>query len=309
MPDNMQSYPIHVIILNWNLPEDTINCVRSVDASVGFAPNEVQIVIVDNGSTDDSVARFRAEFGDNIHIISTGRNLGFAGGMNAGIEWSISQGAVLMMLLNNDTIVHPQMLSLLVQASTRYPKAGVLGPVIYYWDKPDHIWRFADKEYGWLPIPIKMSAKQLTKAKGQPFKVDYVTGCGMLIRSSVIETVGGFNDQFFMYFEDADFCQRVRDSGYEIYCVPTATMWHKVSQSAKQDRPAERYARNWGRVTFYKLHHPWKMFGLVHIYIWVRLLMSTIRDFVSGHWNLISPGWAGTIDAYKASSSCSKLHS
>ncbi len=134
-------YPLHIVILNWNLPDDTIACVRSIRAHP--TPN-VEIIIVDNASADDSLQIFRDQLGDSVTIIANAENLGFAAGVNVGIRHALAAGTRAVVLLNNDTLVDPALIEQLVAAARDIPSADILGPVIYYHQRPDRIWRVAD---------------------------------------------------------------------------------------------------------------------------------------------------------------------
>jgi len=288
-------YPVYVVILNWNLPWDTIACVESVQAG---APSGVEIVVVDNGSTDDSLVLFQDRLGDQVTILATAENLGFAGGVNVGIEHAISEGAQSVLLLNNDTIVEPGMIRHLVRAASQSANVGIVGPIIYYYDQPELIWRFGDREYRGLPVPIRLSDRAIVEAAGAPFSADYVTACGMLVRREVFEAIGLFDTRFFFYFEDADFCRRARLAGFGIWCAPRAKMWHKVSLSARKAKPGTRYAEFWGRAQFYQTHPHGFSRALTLVYLLVKLLMTTARDIVHGEPALIKPAWAGFIDGH-----------
>jgi GT2 family glycosyltransferase len=288
-------YPLYVVILNWNLPDDTIACVRSLRAD---ASSGVEVIIVDNASTDDSLQRFRDQLGDTVTIIVNGANLGFAGGVNAGIHHALNAGAGSVLLLNNDTLVDPTMLDRLISAASELPNADILGPVIYYHQPPDRIWRAADQEQRWMPIPLRMADRAIVRATA-PFHADYVTACGVLISRNVFEAIGLFDENYFMYFEDADFCRRARAAGFGIWCVPAARMWHKVSLSARKDKPANRYAMAWGRARFYRRHPHGPSAALTTLYLLWKLAWSTLADARAGDWELVRPLWAGTWDGYR----------
>lgn len=298
--DPQALYPMHVVILNWNLPRDTIACVNSVQAG---APDGVEIVIVDNGSTDDSLVLFQDHLGKEVTIIAVGENLGFAGGVNVGIERAITQGARSVLLLNNDTVVDPSMIQHLVLAASQSPGAGIVGPIIYYFDQPEQVWRFGDREVRGLPVPVKLPDQAIAEAAGAPFPVDYVTACGMLVRREVFETTGLFDTRYFFYFEDADFCRRARLAGFEIWCAPQASMWHKVSLSAQKAKPGTRYAQFWGRARFYQTHPHGFSRALTLLYLLLKLLTTTVRDIVHGERALIRPTWAGFMDGHRGRTS------
>jgi GT2 family glycosyltransferase len=286
-------YPVHVIVLNWNLPEETIACVDSVWAS---SKVDLKVIVVDNGSTDRSVERFQEHFGDAVTIIENTRNLGFAAGMNVGIRWALAEGARSILLLNNDTVVDADMIYHLASLATQSPRAGVAGPVIYYYDRPQRVWRFGDREHRWLPVPLQLPESALSEAGHRPFRLDYVTACGMLVRRQVFEAIGLLDERYFMYFEDADFCRRAREAGYEIWCAPQARMWHKVSLSASKQKPAMRYAEAWGRAQFYGRHPHGFSRALTSAYLLLQSVGATLRDALSREWKLMKPQWLGFLD-------------
>lgn len=288
-------YPLYVIVLNWNLPADTIACVCSLQAGL---PGGVSIMIVDNGSTDDSVCQFQQRFGDAVRLLNLPANLGFAGGMNAGIRAALEEGAGSVLLLNNDTVVAASLLQTLLQAAVALPQAGVLGPAIYYHDAPQRIWQLGAREYPLLPIPLNVGEGALRRAGGQPFRLDYVTGCAMLVRRDVLMRVGLLDIAYAFYFEDADFCRRVRRAGFEVWCVPGARMLHHVSASARKVKPASRYAFVWGRARFYRQHPHGPLPGLTFAFLLVSTALKAARALVDGDRALMRLTWRGTLDGY-----------
>ena len=247
--DSPTYFPLYIIILNWNLPEDTIACVESIEDSLHSLRGDIRILIVDNGSTDDSLARLHSALGSVAEIISLPNDLGFAAGMNFGMQHALSSGANSVLLLNNDTILDEHMVGELMLTAAQHPSGAIFGPIIYYHEDPRRIWRYGDNEQKWLPVPIRLSDDHLRCARGTPFQVDYVTGCCVLIHLSVLERIGLFDESYYFYFEDADFFQHARDAAFQIWCVPKAKLWHKVSVSASRNRPAERLHAHLGPCT------------------------------------------------------------
>jgi GT2 family glycosyltransferase len=285
--------PLYVVVLNWNLPQQTIVCVRSVQANqIG----EMQIVVIDNGSTDCSVEMLKQHFGDTIQLLSSSENLGFAAGANLGIQHALCEGAQSVLLLNNDTIVDAEMVIHLLSAMAKRPEAGIVAPVIYYHDNPGRVWQIGSQEHRWLPIPVGVSQRVLSGAAQAPFRLDYVTACGMLVRRSVWEAVGQFDVRYFMYFEDADFCRRVRYAGLEIWCAPQARMWHRVSSSARKQGPGSRYAEAWGRAHFYRAHGHGPFATLTMAHVLLKSVRITLRDLLTRQRGLAVPLWRGTFD-------------
>jgi len=287
--------PVYVVTLNWNLKEDTIACVLSVLAA--GAPMK-HIIVVDNGSTDDSVEAITARFGHRLSLITNTENLGFAGGINGGIQHALQQGAASVLILNNDTVVDVQMIQTLLEAAESLGAVGILGPAIYYYDAPERLWRLGDTRHRWLPMPTSVRLGVDSLANSPPFQVDYVTGCGMLVSREVFGHIGLFDTRYFMYFEDADFCRRARDAGYSVWCVPRAKMWHKVSLTARREKSVNRYHRAFNQVRFYHEHPhgpcPWMRDG----YLFLKLITTTLADVFRRDWDLVHPLWKGTWDGY-----------
>jgi GT2 family glycosyltransferase len=262
-----------VIILNWNLKDDTIACAESVLAG-SYARQRV--VVVDNGSQDGSVSALTDRFGEAIDLIANEENVGFARGINVGIRHALAQGADWVLLLNNDTTVAPDMIERLMAVANRQAGAGILAPAIFYYDQPERVWRLGDRHHRWLPIPLKIPARNLKAREVLP--VDYVTGCGMLIRRQVFSVIGLFDPQYFMYYEDADFCMRAAKADFAIVCVPAARMWHKVSHSTRRDVSRQRYLKTRYRVQFYRHHYSLPAW----VYLILSILWMTLKDLLRG---------------------------
>lgn len=242
---------VGVIIVNWNLPNDTIICARSVLASEGVSSH---IVIVDNGSTDDSVQQLQSAL-PTATILSLSENVGFAGGINVGLDYLYGKDVEYILLLNNDTYLATDCISQLLAALTTSPSAAIAGPLIFYADKPEYVWYFGDREKFLWPVPFSlMRGRRYQDQFRGAIEVDYVSGCAMLIRCSALKSLGGFNERLFMHYEDADFCWRVREGGWKILSVPDARMWHKVSVSSRNLGSHISYYRLRNRVWFYATH-------------------------------------------------------
>jgi len=242
---------VYVITLNWNRRDDTLGFLTSFSQ---LAYPNYRIVVVDNGSTDNSVQAIAAHF-PGVQQIVNARNLGFAAGANMALRHALVQGAEFMFLVNNDTFVAPDTLDLLVEAALA-SEAGLAAPKIYYANDPQRIWSVG----GWCNrINLEISGCQRGQLdeclNSEPFEVDFITGCGMLIRRECLETVGLFDERFFMYYEDMDYCLRIRSAGYRVLVVPQARMWHRVATSSGgSDSPMERYYMARNSVLFFHKH-------------------------------------------------------
>ena len=247
----MSSPRVTIIILNWNGAEDTSACLASV-ARLDYPACET--VVVDNGSTDDSVTLLRERF-PNLVLIETGRNLGYAGGNNVGLRYAIERGSEYVLLLNDDAEVMPESLRLLVEAVEASPQAGVAGPTICYYDFPEVIWSAGgafDRRRGDSRM-IGLNERDRGQFGERPREVDFVTGCALLARTEAICKAGLLDERFFMYYEETEWCMRISRAGYRILHVPQAKVLHKISPHAQADSPFVRYYMTRNRLLFLRV--------------------------------------------------------
>jgi len=276
---------VYVMLLNWNDAENTLACLRSV-YELDY-PN-FRVLVVDNGSTDGSDQAIGEAF-PQVELIANERNLGFAGGANVGLEYAQRQGAVYIFFINNDTALDQLLLTELIQVAKAHPRAGLLTPKIYYYDDPTLIWAAGAR---WAPFPPRVKMIGFGKRDHPRYdvlrRVDYATGCALLIRREVLETADGFDPIYWpIYHEDYDYCARVTKAGWEIWYVPTARMWHKVSRS---QRGSGTMAFNLGKniVPFYLRHgHP-PYLSLALFVAW-----AVLRELIKGNLAFARPYLAG----------------
>ncbi|MEM9882376.1 MAG: glycosyltransferase family 2 protein [Planctomycetota bacterium] len=236
-----------IVIVNWNGPDDTIACLDSL-AQTPLPPERV--VLVDNGSTDDSVARIAAAH-PRVTLLPTGRNLGFTGGNNLGIAHARQPGVRYVMLLNNDTVLGPAMLERLLDAAERHPRFGVLTPEIRYHDEPEAVW--FDGARLDLARGLAVHDRPAATVGGGIEPLPWTSGCAMLIRDEVLEQCGGFDDRFFLNWEDVDLSLRVVAAGWELGLVRGAVLYHKVGRS---------FARVSGLGLYYHARNQWLLLRL-----------------------------------------------
>ncbi len=236
--DEPISPKIFAIILGWNSRDDTLECLSSFKDHL--FPNW-QIVLVDNASTDNTVATVRAQF-PNVHIIENKCNLGYAEGNNVGIRYALEQDAKYVFLLNNDTIVPPSTLKQLLEVAEANSNIGILCPRIISYH--DHSRQYVGARILWengVGVEIERSPEGLPEF----LETDYAPGCALLIRSRVIREIGLLASDFFAYFEDVDWSLRCRQAGYRVVVVPQAAIFHKgtMDQSDRKSATAEFYFR------------------------------------------------------------------
>jgi GT2 family glycosyltransferase len=229
---------VAIIIVCYNGVADTLECLDSVSR---LTYPDVQTVIVDNASTDGTAGAVREGF-PAVHLLETGDNLGYTGGNNIGVRYALDTlRADYTFLLNNDTTVEPGLLEPLVAYAEANRNAGIVGPVMCYHDAPETVWASGGTMNGRGDSVLRDNGVPVADVPGRPSETDFVVGCGMLVRRDVWETVGLFDERFFLYYEDSDLCFRATRADYRCVTVPSARLYHKVSRSTGADSEQTLY--------------------------------------------------------------------
>ena len=229
MPRGTDAKPsVAIIVLTWNGRQLTLDCLRSLESVE--TPN-TRAILVDNASSDGTVAAVRERYGDRIDIIENPSNQGFAAGNNVGIRRALESSADFILLLNNDTFVAPDFVDQLLRPFAD-AGVGIVAPKIYYAEPRDQIW-FAGGEISlWRGIARHIGIRETDRGQyDRERDIDYATGCAMLVRREVFEKVGDLDPSYEAYFEDADFSLRARDAGFRIRYAPASKVWHRISAS------------------------------------------------------------------------------
>ncbi|MGZ4387218.1 MAG: glycosyltransferase family 2 protein [Gaiellaceae bacterium] len=259
---------VGVVVLSWNRREDTLACLRSLDR-VGYEPMDV--VVVDNGSSDGSAEAVRGEF-ERAELIALETNRGFAGGNNAGIRRALELGAEHVLVLNNDTEVEPGAVSALVEAAASRPDAASLGAKILYAARPELIWFVGadfDPRRGYNGRRAGYRERDGERFAGV-LETQVACGAAMLVPGPVLEKVGLFDEDLFAYSEDLDWSLRARAAGLRHYVVGASRVRHRVSiSSGGENAPATLYYGIRNTLTVCERHAP-----LTPAAAWRRRLVS-----------------------------------
>jgi GT2 family glycosyltransferase len=236
---------VSIISINYDHPE--VTCALLLSLRQISYPN-VEIIILDNASPNDNPAIIRQSFPEVIFIQST-ENLGFAGGNNMAIRRATGK---YILLLNNDTEVHPGFLEPLVAKLESDKLIGAISPKIKFFHTPDTI-QFS----GQAPInPYTIRSHGLgfgAKDDGQ-FDVDtltsFVHGAAMMVPRNVLQNVGLMAECYFLYYEELDWGARIRRAGYQLWYVHNSTVFHKESISTGKKSPFKTYYMNRARLLY-----------------------------------------------------------
>lgn len=205
----------------------------------------LDVIVVDNSAGEGSIGALRLQFPD-VTMVENQCNLGFAGGCNVGIRTALDRGAEYVLLLNDDAEIDAQTLTGLLATAESDEHIGMVGPTIYYARPREIVWS-AGGSIDWLGRASHPNADgPLTDPRSAVCDVDYVTGCVLLVKRSVIETIGALDERFFAYYEEAEWCARARRTGFRVVHVPGARAWHRITPSERGESPTYLYlmARN-----------------------------------------------------------------
>ncbi len=245
----METWPkVSIVILNWNYYEDTIACIYSL-RKVDY-PN-IEIIVVDNGSTNESVEILRSTF-PRITLLMSNENVGFAAGSNIGIKYALDKGTNYVLLLNNDTEVDKNFLKPLVKVAEKDEDIGIVTGKIYYYDEPKKLYSaatFLNRMRGGFR---NISAGMIDHGSFDiPCYVSFISGCLMLIKRKVFEKYGLLPEEYFFGGEDLEFSLRVSKM-FKLYYCPDARIWHKVGASHQKFAPKYIYNSYFSKLLFMK---------------------------------------------------------
>jgi GT2 family glycosyltransferase len=293
----MSAPSVAVIVVNFNGAEVLRDCLSSLSKSTYYST----IIVVDNGSTDNSRSIVQTEF-PNARLISSKENLGFAAGNNLGIRSALADNHDYIFVLNNDTLVDRSCIEHLVKRAEENSRIGAVSPKILFADPPDRIW-FAGGSYNlWSGVSrhFGLRAHADTAKYNIPRLISFATGCAVLLRSAALSEVGLFDETLFMYHEDADLSYRLKAAGWELVYEPRAIVWHKEAWTTRRT-----IGRSWGLrlcvrniLAVHRKHRRWyHAFTFYPSFSWRWLVLPIINALVHNRPDVIK-GIVGGVAAY-----------
>jgi len=258
-----QADVLSILIVSWNTCRRTIACLEAIrrHRPAGYS---VQVIVVDNASSDDTVGCVRDRFAE-VLLIESPRNLGFGQANNIGLREATGE---IVLFLNSDTEVTPGFVPALIGEFDRHPEiAGIGCRILGYDGQPQKSVRgfpgllahlHSDTPLRWLrilgPAYARYRRKDFDFARWQ--LIDVAMGAALAFRKSALEELGGFDPTFFMYFEEADLCKRSRDQGRLLAYTPEATVYHVGGESARRDPARMMLVYRQSMLRYFRKHHP-----------------------------------------------------
>ncbi|HTP07089.1 MAG TPA: glycosyltransferase family 2 protein [Anaerolineae bacterium] len=228
-----------IVVLNWENAAGTVACLDSLKACTAA---NITLIVVDNGSGDDSVSLIRQRHPD-LPLIETGANLGYAGGNNVGIHYALEHGADYVAILNNDVSVSPDFLGPLLAASQLFSNEAIITPMICETERPEIIWALG-AQVNWSTADsqrLYAGQPRATWKDHAPFNVEFAVGTAMLASRQVWERAGLIDESFFLYFEETDWCVQARRLGIPSVAAPASCIWHEANAGGGRTSPRVTY--------------------------------------------------------------------
>lgn len=272
---------VYIVVLNSNGYEDTIECLESLQ-QVSY--RNYRVVVVDNGSTDESEPVIKGRYPDHL-FIQTGKNMGYAAGNNAGIRCALVHQADYICILNNDTTVDGDFLGPMVNGMEQDRTIGIVGPkVCEYYDKNTIQATGSKANLFWGKFCQLNGGKPKDEINGA-FEVDYVAGACLLVRSGLISKIGLIPEEYFLFFEETEWCLKAHRIGYKVMCQCQSVIYHKGSKSTEKVTGLKEYYMCRNQIIFEKRNANKVQWATFYLYKLYRMALSLAKGRVTGGLN------------------------
>lgn len=283
---------VSIVALTWNTTEITCDFLRSIKEHGTY--KNLEVIVVDNGSKEDPTDAFKAIYPD-VKVILNGRNLGFTGGNNVGIRAATGE---YLFIVNNDTEFTPGLIEGLLEIFDKFPDAGIASPKFHYFFHKGTI------EYaGYNTVNIftgrngMIGCKEKDEGQYNEIKItNYAHGGGMMVPKKVIEEVGPLPEQFFIYYEEFDWCEQIKRKGYKVYYQPKSLIYHKESMTTGKSSPFKTFYHTKNRILFMRRNMALPNFIIFLVYFtFLTIPKNTISFFIKGQKHHLRSFWKGIL--------------
>ncbi len=279
------SIPVVAVIVHWQDPEDTLGCVAAVDGRP-----DVPIVVVDNGSREP-VGALLARRAPDVDCIRVPENRGYAGGANVGIQAALARGAETVLLLNNDVRMRPGATAAARRVLDADSHVAVVGPKVLAREDPTRLW-LAWGRVTWRQSLVALAGADVPDGPAWSVQrdVDWIAGCTMWLRAAALDALGGFDETFFAYHEEVDWCTRARRAGWRVVYAPDAIVTHTGRGTAGGSRSVRirKYFGARNSILFARKHagpQEWaKLASFLAVALPAQLLWHSLRGDAGDVW-------------------------
>lgn len=269
-----ENYPeVGVIIVNFNGLGDTLDCLESLQQQC--RADDFIVFLIDNNSREDCGELFTRKFPFEVIPILNKENLGFASANNQGLKEARARGCRYAFLLNNDTVLVSDLISGLRDQLVAYPELGAIGAVNYYFSDPDSVWCAGIRTN--FSTGKNRLVTQFDRGKDVLVPVDYVPGSSLMVRMDLLDRAGYLDDHYFAYFEEVDWCYRIKKCGFGVSFLSSSKILHKVGRSSPQ--AFKEYLRTRNKLYFYKKNHA-DRFNFVCLLVLLRAFFLSLLSVV-----------------------------
>ena len=293
---------VSIITVNYNQPVVTEALLHSISNTNTYP--SIEIIVIDNGSVIDPVGEWKKKY-PAVKFIRSDKNLGFAGGNNLGVKEGTGD---YLFFVNNDTEFTDGLVETLVATLDAHPEVGIISPKIRYFDQPDTL-QFA----GFTPMNYYTARNrcigQFEKDNGQydnlTGETGFIHGAAMMVTRAAIDKAGMMSENYFLYYEEMDWCEHIKRAGYKIWVNMQALIYHKESVSVGGKSAMKEYFMNRNRILFIRRNCPFSVRLIFWIYflsvVATRNVYAYIKDrqfgFVSVLIGAIGWNFANGIDS------------
>ena len=284
---------VTAVVINWRLQEATLRC---LDSLTQLAP-PCHIIVVDNGSGDGSADTIACHCPE-VELLRLSANIGFGAACNLAIRRALADTACdFVLLLNNDATIDRRALACLLLAAQTCPDGGIFGPKIYEHNGASTIWYAGARRRRGVLAAAGTGRGEIDGGQFERQReVDYVFGAAMLVRRTVFERVGLFDERFFLYMEDLDLCLRAQAAGFKLVFVPQAHVHHIGSASTSSNRELRTYHQVKSTIAFLRKHTVPTMILPVLMFWLLVGLRALLRELTRGQFSVVQSYWFGLAD-------------